>query len=683
MRRRVWVLSLLVAACGGSDDAPRPPPTSSAPVSGPTIETRYDGGGSGFYGSPFPGEHRRRADGAVDVAGFPNEGGVDLAKKVLALLDGERGFGTTSGVYFHATTALDPRSLPDVAGSVAAGASVFVMAVDDGARDAGQRLPLSADFHADGGPFGAPNLLSLLPVQGLPLRPGARYVAVVTTRVRDASGAPLVPSAETAALVAGTRPAGMSSAAFDDHRAALAALTRAGVATSELVAVTVWRTGEPMSALRRVRDHALALGVPRPLAPLVKAETFEDFCVFTSTIEMPVYQSGEPPFANDGGAFVFDAAGAPVLQAKETANLVLTLPRRAMPAAGFPLVVFSRTGGGGERPLVDRGTEAVHGGPPLAPGTGPARSFAQAGFAGLSIDGPHGGLRNVTKQDEQFLMFNVANPAALRDNVRQSALELALAAHVAGELSVDASACPGLSSAGPARVDAGTLALMGHSMGATISPLTAAVEPRFRALLLSGAGGSWIANVMDKKKPLAVKGIAEVLLGLAGSGYHLHEHDPLLSLFQWAGEAADPPVYGRAILAEPIEGPRRHVLMMQGIVDHYILPSIANATSLSFGLDLAGPELDSMTPELASFTPLSALLPLSGRRAISLPASANIDPSTTAVVVQHREDGLEDGHEVVFQTPAPKRQMRCFLASLAAGAAPRVPDSGPEDAPCD
>lgn len=683
MRARICLLSLVVAACGG-DSGGDGAPVTGAPTTptGTTIETRYDATG-GFYSSPFPGEHRRRADGAVDVASFPNESGVELAKKVLAILDGERGFGTTSGIYFRSTGPLDAASLPDVSTSTTGDASVFVLPIDDGAKEAGRRHPVTASFKTEGGPFGATNLLSLLPLQGLPLRPGARYAAVVTTRVRDATGARLSPSVETTKLIAGQRPAGMSDAAFADHRAALSAVATAGVAQADIAALTVWRTGEPMKQMQRLREHALSLGAPKPLAPLVKAETFDDFCVYASTIEMPVYQAGKPPFADTGGAFVFDASGAPVLQTKETANLVLTLPRRAMPAGGFPVVVFSRTGGGGERPLVDRGTEAVHGGPPLKPGTGPARSFARAGFAGLSIDGPHGGLRNVTKQDEQFLMFNVANPAALRDNVRQSALELAIAAHVVDGLSVDAAACDGLTASGPARLDPGLLALMGHSMGATISPLTAAIEPRFRALLLSGAGGSWIANVIDKKKPLAVKGIAEVLLGLAGSGYALHEHDPLLSMFQWAGEPADPPVFGRSIVAEPIEGAPRHVLMMQGIVDHYILPSIANATSLSFGLDLAGPALDSATPELASFTPLASLLPLSGRSAIGLPAAGNVSPSTTAVVVQHREDGIEDGHEVVFQTDAPKRQMRCFLASLAAGAAPKVPAAGAEDAPCD
>ena len=344
-------------------------------------------------------------------------------------------------------------------------------------------------------------------------------------------------------------------------------------------------------------------------------------------------------------------------------------------------MIFSRTGGGGDRPLVDRGPQPATGKDALVPGTGPALHFARAGFAGVSVDGPLGGpFRNPTGLDEQFSVFNVANPPALRDNVRQSAVELALVARVIETLAIDVSSCPSATST--ARFDSGMVALMGHSMGATISPLAIAFEPRFRALLLSGAGGSWIENILDKKHPVEVKGFAEVLLGLTKLKYHLHEHDPLLSMFQWALEGADPPVYGRMVVREPPKGAApRSVLMMQGIVDHYILPSIANATTLSVGLDLAGGSLDADTPDLASFTPVATLLDLVGRRTRDLPVTANLG-SATGVVVQYREDGLEDGHEVVFQTEAPKKQYRCFLASLRAGA-PRVPTRGAPQDPCE
>jgi len=45
------------------------------------------------------------------------------------------------------------------------------------------------------------------------------------------------------------------------------------------------------------------------------------------------------------------------------------------------------------------------------------------------------------------------------------------------------------------------------------------------------------------------------------------------------------------------------------------------------------------------------------------------------VLTQHPGDGIEDGHEVVFQTEPPKDQYRCFLRTLLTGA-PTVPADG-------
>ncbi len=252
-------------------------------------------------------------------------------------------------------------------------------------------------------------------------------------------------------------------------------------------------------------------------------------------------------------------------------------------------------------------------------------------------------------------------------------------------MTVDVSNCPGAVAPGNvARFDVGTMALMSHSMGSTISPLALAIEPRFRAGLLSGAGGSWIENIIYKQQPVAIKPLAQVLLGLAGTGYDLTEHDPMVSMFQWAAESADPPVYARHITLDPAAGAPRNVLMMQGIVDHYIMPPIADALSLALHLDLAGEERDDAAPEIAGLAPLGPLLPLVGRRAIDLPAEANLSGpagKVTAVVTQHPADGIEDGHEVVFQTDPPKHEYRCLLAGLLTGA-PRVPAPGNAFDPC-
>ena len=640
-------------------------PQEASPVTLSMDFTRADG----FYAAPFPCESRRDAAGRVDVADFPNPRRLPFVADLVALAAHDAdGFGLTSGVYFRASGAIDQTSLPDPAGSVDADASAFLISVDPTAPDRGRRYPVTAMFEDDGGPHGTPNQLSLLPVQGFPLREGVLYAAVITTAVRDAAGRPLAVSPAVEVLRAGDAPPGLGDEAALAYRAALA---DPGVDADRVAALAVFRTGHPRAGLLAARAQVLAAPLPRP-EPFTAAERFDDFCVYDSTVEMPVFQEGTPPFRSSGGVWASNPDGTLRGQGTEVAHVVVTLPRRAMPARGFPVVVFIRTSGRGERPLVDRGVRDVAGGPARAPGTGPALDFAHAGWAGISVDGPHGGLRNVSHGDEQFLMFNFANPPAMRDNFRQTALETILVAHLLDDIAIPADAC----SAGERdRVfDVSQVALMGHSMGATVAPLALAAEPRFRAVLLSGAGGSWIENVVHKRRPLEVRPLAEAIL-LYGDR-RLHSHDPALSMLQWAGEAADPPVYGALVIDEPVVGARpRHVLMMQGIADTYILPPIANATSLSLGLDLAGPAREGDNPITAAFTPLADLLGLRGRGAVALPAHGNRETPTgpvTAVVTQHLEDGIEDGHEVVFQTEAPKAEYRRFLETLVDGV-PEVP----------
>lgn len=648
MRVSGWWRVALLLACGGDD------------AEGTRARADYVAAAAGdFYAAPFPDLGRDVGD--VDSLPAPRE--TDILATLRAIASEATGFGATSTIYFAFEAPLAPIAIApnDSVAHDDAGRLVSPVVLIDLDATPARALPIEVRYRDDGGPFGAPNLLSILPLQGVPMTPGHRHAAVITRQLRDATDARVGVSDAVRALRRGEAPAGLDASIAEEQRRALGELEALGLEVAAFALFTPVDAAAPMRALR----DAIVEERPAPTRDFALIETHADFCVFASELPMPVYQRGDPPFSGGGGDIAFDDVGAPILAGTETARVFVTLPRAPMPSAGFPTVVFSRTGGGGDRPLIDRGVRDASG-MAIEPGSGPARDFARVGFAGVSVDGPHGGARNVTGEDEQFLVFNVANPRALRDNVRQSAAELALVAHLLGEWRFDASACEGVA-IDEARLDDGTLALMGHSMGATIAPLTAAFEPRYRALLLSGAGGSWIQNVVHKEKPVVVRPFAELLLRTPMS-YALHEHDPALMLLQWAGEGADPPVFGEAIRARGT-----HVLMMQGIVDHYILPPIANATSLALGLDLAGGSLDAEDARLDRFTPLAELLPLVDGTTRELPASANRDDgSVTRIVTQHAEDGVEDGHEVVFQLDAPKAEYRCFLASLARGEVPTV-----------
>ena len=639
-----------------------------------------------FYDAPFPSDDMLNPDGSITIDSFPNLPAPDtvtLIQQMQALIDGSsRGFAEEGAVYFSLAGSGEPTNLPDMPTSLTSGSSVMLVGVTQGAPDYLKPYPITVRYDADAGPFGTTNMVTLLPLQGTPLRPKEQYAAVITT----ATGLSASPAMQS--IAGGQAPSGMPAAAFEEYQAAIGAIGDLGVTPSQIAGLSVFTTDDPTAGLGVVLADMIARGPPVPDSPFMQTDLFPTYCVYEATIPMPDYQAGSSPytFESGGGTWQYDASGKPILQRTEEAGMVITIPRMPMPAGGWPIMHFIRTGGGTNRPLVDRGPEATDGGNPITPGTGPAQWFTMAGMAGAEVDGPHEDLRNLTNDNEDFLMFNVNNIGALRDNVRESAAEYALFAHTLAALQLDVSDCPGTTS--PATFDSTHMGLMGHSMGSTIAPLSLEAEPLYKIAVLSGAGASWIENVIWKQQPLDLAPVVDLLLryNQADPPRTVTEDDPVLTLFQWSAEPADPLVYTRALLQDPAAGQSpRPILMEQGIVDHYIMPNIANATSLSLGLDLAGTPLDATNAELTAdgATPLESVLPYSGRNQIALPVMGNIRPGVTAVVVQHPGDGIEDGHEVVFQTDPPKREYRCFLQTWVAGQTPLVPVPGELDGGCD
>ena len=629
---------------------------------------------NGFYGAPFPSDTLVQANGHVDLTGYPNPYGADLVRAGVELLSGDaRGFALTGGVFFSFTDALDPAGVVTLQASTAADVPFILTPVDAQAPGAGQRHLVEAAFQLDAGPQGTRNMLTLLPVQGMPLAPATTYVAAVLRTLRDADGHPLVASSTVAALLSGNTVAGLSAAHVAKWRAGLEALGRMGVAAQDVAGMTVFTTDDPVARMASARADALALGTPRLTQTWRLTDAFDQFCVWEARVGLPVFQQGTPPYTNSGGAWAMDAAGHLVRQTTEEARLWVSLPRAQAPAAGWPLVMMVRTGGGADRPLMDRGLRDAQG--QSTPGTGPATFVTSAGFAGLTWDGALGGIRNRTGGDEQFLVFNVFNPPALRDNLRQTALEAILLANSLESYALDPSGCGGAAAAPGATsvgFDTTRVALAGHSMGASIAPLAMAVEPLFSALVLSGAGGSWLENVMYKIKPLTVRPAIEILLSYTEENRQLVSTDPALTLVQWGAEDADAQVFAPAIIKDlRFRTQGAHVLMVQGIVDHYILPNIANALSVPLGLDLAGPALDAQNPELQNQRSLAEMLSWVGRSPQAFPVSQNVTTAAgpvTAAVVQLPEDGVEDGHEVFFQRPESGPLLACFLSTWRQGA---------------
>ena len=258
--RRPWfvIVACLFAGCGshggGASQAPDAADTAEAaaesdaaptPVEVPGVQVRMDFGRSdgSLYAAPFPSDDLRDpATGDVDLS-LLDPGEIDLLARIIAVAETDTDrFGTTATAYVALDGALDPDSLPTLEGSLGAGASVQLLDVDPASPTRLRRYPVEVAFQPDGGPFGAPNLLSALPLQGLPLRAGTRHALVVTRDVLDAGGEPLGVSQTMAELAVGITPAGLTGAALDAYQTAMAAAAEAGVPAATIAGIGVFTT---------------------------------------------------------------------------------------------------------------------------------------------------------------------------------------------------------------------------------------------------------------------------------------------------------------------------------------------------------------------------------------------------------------------------------------------------------
>lgn len=646
------------------------------------VTPRFDVGG-GFWDAPFPSDHRvDETSRRVDVAGFPNPEGTPIVSALVGLLDDRvQGWSTTGALYLPLDGRPLPDALPDLAGSVAPDATVFLVDVDAESPEVGRRFPIEVSLRESTSVYGPAVAIAALPLPGLALPSRRRLALVARSTILDRDGLPLARPAALTALFDGGVPEGWRDDVAAQYLDAIEVLRGQGIDTDGIAGLSVLTTGRATRGWDDLVAAAVEAGGMRLLAApaFVPTEVADDYCIYQTRVDVPVFQEGEAPYTESGGAIARDAEGLPVVQGRQQARMWITVPRAPTVESARRTVVFVRTGAGGDRPLIDRGPRDASG--TSAPRSGYAGVFARAGWASVQIDGPLGGeFRNPGGLDEQFALFNVANPAALEGNLRQTALELALVPDLLDRVNFLSGGCPGLVNdvRRPIRLDTRQLALFGHSMGATVAPVAAWLEPRFGALLLSGAGGSWIENVIHKQSPIPTRPAAAAMLR-EDDVDRLH---PALTLLQWAGEPVDASVYAAELVRAPWES-ARHVLMVQGVVDTYIPPPVANALSLPLGLDLGGPALD--TPHAEAGRSLTSMLGWSGGVPRVLPAGLNRGDDTrgvTALVLQAAEDGVEDGHEVVFQRADVRGPIRCFLQGLAADDRPLVPPLQPETSAC-
>jgi hypothetical protein len=627
-------------APGADDEIDAAPPKPDAYV-GPSTALfslpRGPGQPAEYYELPFPNDLRVRAGGTLDLDDHarPN----DLLEIYLGLMSTEFiGFGPNQASFVRFTAPIDEASLPATPeASLDEGAAVYLVDVDPDSPDRGKRVPLRFTFEHDEGETIGPDSLRCLPFPGFTLRTSTTYALVVTSRLRAPDGTPIGRSADAEALFGGGGGGDPVVASAAEVYAPLFAWLDepGGDERADVVAATVYTTGDPTALVGRARAVVYADAPAPELAELTLVKAAADLTVYEARIGLPSFQTGVPPYLEDGGRIELDGAGDPIIQRTETVRVAMSFPPGEVPPGGWPLVIYAHGTGGTYMSFVNDGT---------------AKRFAAAGFAVLGIDQVMNGTRydgGATPDDGavEVAFYNFNNPIAGRDNSRQNAIDHFSLVRLAEAAVVD-ERHPG------GRVhhyDADRLYFMGHSQGGIIGPLFVAWEPKIRGAVFSGAGGLLYFALLLKTEPISIPDLLMAFL----RDNPLDEFNNMLALVQMFIEPADPINYARLIAAEPPPGvPGKDVFQSQGITDHFTPVPAIGALGVALGGSLVGPVIVD-EPGFA----------LAGRPVLEAPVTKNLGEHTV-VLRQYAAPAGSDGHFVVFDVPDAQRQSVEFLRTL-------------------
>ena len=580
-----------------------------------------------YYALPFPNDLHRKADGTLDLTGFPtNSLIVEQYRMVAQTLDG---FGLNSAMSSRFSDAIDPSTLPYPTGSLADGASVYLVNIDASSPNNGKRTPIIADFRTDQTNTIKGNRLVVRPYPGFGLDDATTYALVITDRIKDMAGAAVVADSDFAAL----RGGGGDATAHAIYQPMFDAV--GADEAKHVVSASVFTTQHATLAAPAIRSAIF--DTPAPVAAnIANGGSNATYTIWTGTYVAPNFQTGTPPYTNDGGEIQIGSDGKAVVQLMENMRFAMTVPSGPKPAAGWPICVYAHGTGGDWMSFIDDGT-----GPRLA---------AQ-GIATISTDQVLHGPRDPAGLDPDIAFFNYANPYAARDNALQGAADAWSQERLAFGLGFSDG------NGGTVSVDPTKLMFFGHSQGGLTGPPFVAFEPAVKGAVLSGTGGILYLSILTKTQPIDIPTIAVSLV----RDQPLDEDNPTLALAQTWIERSDGANYARYFQREPQTLPDgtqlqpRNIFQSEGFTDTYA----PNPTIEAFATAMGGDQV--MTD---STMPVTGLMM---RNSMTLaPAVTNNRGSVTGVLAQYTMAPGSDGHFVVFEVPAAMKQAASFLGTLAA-----------------
>jgi hypothetical protein len=589
---------------------------------------------AGYFAAPWPSDSRRRADGSLDLTGFPGRSASPLAD--LPIGRGEVatfGYGTNSGVFFQTTAALAPSSLPAVVdGSVHRRSNVMLLDLD---HPGAAPVPLLTDFKAAAATLRPANLLTLLPYPGHPLAASTRYAAVAFDGLTDVSNHRLAPSPLLGQLD-GSPPAGVAAATWTQLRqerdlARVAVRAQTLWHPSEMVAFAVFTTQHPTADMQAIATSVATLPPPQPLSRVPEATPCTNGAQATHStgrLALPKWQQGTSPYLDAGGNVVIGAGGAAVQQGTELGadgqgvKFDMNVPCGAAPANGWPVLLFMDGTGGS------------------AHATGIQQLGGNLPYAVLSIAPLYSGDRTVSAappfNTPDFQFFNELNPVAARTNELQQAADVLYLQRIAQDLVLGAG-----ESGSVGHLDGSKVVLVGHSQGAVTLPLTLAFDPGVRGAFLSSGGAGLYHSIVHRSD---VHALVDGILGIQPAELDIfHPIPQLLQTFAEEGDAAN---YASAV--------HTNVVMYGGLRDGCSAIEVSVHLATAMGLPITNP-----VTRLPLFPPAGSSITKFEPPVVTSPVSGDLPGGLTGVLVE-----VDDGHFGASDYPAIGRS---FVDSIASG----------------
>lgn len=582
-------------------------------------------GTNDFYRLPFPND-LRVIGGKIDLSKHPSPGvifGYDASELFFDPITRDAdGFSLIAPIFFRFSDlpSFDSLAIVDPA------RSVELINIDPDSPSFGREIEADVSFRTGRGRFICENTLSVAPTPGHALEPRTTYAVLLRGTITSSrSGTFAGIDRDLDDLLKEEQP---------DANAPLRNFVELRE-IDNLVGATVFTTGDPGAIMPLIRAAVRAPDAPAPqITELVDCEhqTPHAPCEcaeengshrFAGSVALPVLQTGTRPYLQpaDGGT-IPRHDGAVRVYGMESVCFALMVPTStaSMPAAGWPIVLYSHGTGGSYL----TSTTTIAGDLTADPTPLVVLTYEAV---------MHGSRRGSSSQAPELLFFNLLNPPAARDNVLQGAADLfALTAMIERQAKI-----------GSTPIDPTRIMFYGHSQGSVVGVPFLRHESGVYAAVLSGAGADLGLSLVSKTSPLDIAAVVYALTGARD------RFDPIVGLIDLLFGPADAITYARDLVrgrSTPL-----HLLMTYGANDTYV-PE-ASQQALITAMDI--PFVGSM-PEA-----------ISGFQWTASPARATVGEATAGVAEFVPPDGAYDGHFVATRDPAAKRMIARFLKSAAEG----------------